>query len=537
MRHSSSNVMPFEQNAEFFLRRAQKQRQAGRYREALSLMWRAVQASSRKSEYLMELAELYSEMGCPLESNRCLIDLMSRPDADASCWFGLACNLYAMGNTTGAQTAALAYIELAPEGAYHEEAAQLLSALRYAEHISEPAERRLLRCHRLNSRAAALINDDQPRAALPFIEQSLARHDVPATQALYAFALSEAGETQRALSEAEMLLHRRGLQTADCLYALRVLVSANERERALDVAKALKKHSLDAYERRQLFDALLPLCPEQIETLLTEELKDSPFDRRLWHVRAALDYNTGQRDEALSQWRAMLALNPYDPLAALYIDALSNGHAPHAPIPLSDEPAPSLRDETCLAVLTGTANAVQRRWVLLSGESGAYRVIDFLAAQGDEEALLLLRLALAEPSLPHPVKLHALCTLAALGGAAPYLLIDRSRLVLKTELPAADDVYAQRILRRLVPLAADIDTRLVPWLAGLWSTNTSTLPRHESAKYALGAALLCHAAQNLNLDDPTPQLKKALNLSARSLAYYKSLLNKQMRKDDFHDAD
>ena len=317
MRNPSSNVMPFDQNAEFFARRALKKRQGGHYREAVSLLLRAVQAEPDQTARLMELAEVYSEMGSPLESNRVLTDLLSRPNADPAVWFGLACNLYAMGNTEGAQTAALRYIDAAPEGDYHEEASQLISALQYAEHMTEPAERCLLRCHRLNGRAAALINADQPKSALPLIEKSLFISDVPATQALYAFALSEAGETARALTEVNTLLRRRGLQTADCLYALKAL-SVCDPSRALELAGELQKRTLDPYEKRQLLDALLPLNAGSIEPLLKSALTDSPYDRRLWLARAALSYNAGKTEDALGYWSALLSFNPIDEQAANY---------------------------------------------------------------------------------------------------------------------------------------------------------------------------------------------------------------------------
>ncbi len=537
MRNSSSNVMPFEQNAEFFFRRAQKKRQGGHYPEAVSLLLRAVQADPSSSEPLMELAELYSEMGCPLESNRCLIVLLSRPQADVTCWFGLACNLYAMGNTAGSQLAALNYLNQAPEGAYHEEASHLISALQYAEHMIEPADRRLLRCHRLNNRAAALLNADQACMALPLIEKSLSVHDVPATQALYAFALSEAGETERALCEAGTLLHRRGLSNADCLYALRILAQNDQRERALEVARVLEERSLDAYERRQLFDALLLLNPEDTETRLKEELDASPFDRRLWHVRAALDYNAGRTDEALSQWRNMLSLNPQDALSALYVEALTGGHAPSVPIPLNAVLAPELKRQAEEAIRRDEATLAQLTWAIFEGSSCAQRAVRQLERL--DHAELAMRVALAEPSVPSPIK-HALAdALKKRGIADPYLLIDRTTLSLSAAStpPAPNAVYAQRVLRDLVPLATQIDERLIPRLVHLWEADSARLPRHEKALYALGAALICQAARELDIDDPTPLLLKRLKISGRTLAYYTALWEKLTRKDVSHDAD
>ena len=539
MRNPSSNVMPFDQNAEFFARRALKKRQGGHYREAALLLLRAVQAEPEQTECLRELAEVYGEMGCPLESNRILTDLLARPNADPAAWFGLACNLYAMGNTEGAQTAALRYIDAAPEGDYQEEASQLISALQYAEHMTEPAERRLLRCHRLNGRAAALINADQPKNALPLIEKSLSISDVPATQALYAFALSEAGETERALTEINTLLRRRGLQTADCLYALKVL-SVCDKARALELADELQKRTLDPYENRQLLDTLLPLNAGAIEPLLKAALADSPHDRRLWLARAALSYNACNAEDALGDWRALLSVNPNDELAALYIDALTNNRAPSRPIPLTAELAPELADETRKHVMAGTADDVCLRWALLSGDKCAHAAIETLMKRGDEAAVRLLRRTLIEPSVPYALKLHALDTLRALSAPRPYLLVSRAALNTDAALPRAEvplDTYIQRALRRLVPLAGDIDDRLVPQLIRLWSDGTSRTPRHETALVGLGAAVLIDAAHALELPDPTPLIRRRLGLSDRAIAYYTSCLEKLTRKDEIHEAD
>lgn len=539
MRHSSSNVMPFEQNAEFFYRRAEKQRQAGHFREAVTLLWRAVQAEPDNAELIMELATLYGEMDCPLESTRCLLPLLSRPDTQTYYWINLANNLYAIGNTDGAEKAAIVCLHLARKGdIFLEDAADIISSVDCAKRLNVPAERRLKRCYRLNNRAAAHLNADRPRAALPLIEKSLEIHDVPATQALYAFALSEAGDTERALTEAGTLLHRQGLQTADCLYALRVLVKCAQRERALEVAAELRKRPLDAYERRQLFDGLLPLCPDQIEEMLAEEMKASRYDRRLWHVRAALHYNAGQLDEALSQWHAMLALNPYDALAELYVNALSNGCAPEAPIPLEDVPAPSLREEASRCVLNGTANDAQRRWVLFSGDKGVYRIMDELATQNDDSAIAQLRLVLAEPSLAQPVKLCALQLLKKLGAEDPYIDIGRCTFHCSTDIPESVDRLPPHITKRLVPLVSRVEIRFLGCLTVLSFNESIPIPRSDWGKYALCVAYMSLRAKPFGLDDPSPQLKKALKLSERSVAYYKSRLERQLiRKEDSHDAD
>jgi len=53
--------------------------------DALELMRGAVEASPDNREYLLDLAEMYCEMGCHEQSNRILLDMLSRNDAELAC--------------------------------------------------------------------------------------------------------------------------------------------------------------------------------------------------------------------------------------------------------------------------------------------------------------------------------------------------------------------------------------------------------------------------------------------------------------------
>ena len=285
---------------------------------------------------------------------------------------------------------------------------------------------------------------------------------------------------------------------------------------------------------------LLPLNAGNIEPLLKASLADSPYDRRLWLARAALSYNAGNPEDALGDWRALLSVNPNDELAALYIDALTNGNVPPRSIPLNDALAPDLAEEARKRVMTGAADDTRLRWALLSGDRCAHMAIETLMKRGDEAAIRLLRTTLIEPSVPYALKLHALDALRALSAPRPYLLVSRAALNTDAAVPRAEvplDTYIQRALRRLVPLAGDIDDRLVPQLIRLWSDGASRTPRHETALLGLGAAVLIDAARALDLPDPTPLIRRRLGLSDRAIAYYTSYLEKLTRKDDTHEAD
>ncbi|MBQ8954818.1 MAG: hypothetical protein IJ048_11965 [Clostridia bacterium] len=79
------NVMSFQQDAGFFARRALKKQKDGLFQQAVVLLRHALEAAPDHAEYLLDMAETYSEMGCPIESNRCLLRLMLRQPSLSVC--------------------------------------------------------------------------------------------------------------------------------------------------------------------------------------------------------------------------------------------------------------------------------------------------------------------------------------------------------------------------------------------------------------------------------------------------------------------
>ena len=523
------NVVPFQQDAGFFARRALKKQKDGLFQQAVVLLRRAMEAAPEHHEYLLDMAEIYSEMGCPIESNRCLARLMRRPDAPEVCWFGMACNLFAMGNVQGAQAAALNYLERAPEGDYSAQAADMITAIHQAQSLHRPEKRGELRLYRRDERAASLLNRDRASAALRLFQGRFAP-DTPNQRALYAFALGEAGRKADAAREARLALSRGRLSDEARVNALQALILAGENQRALALADAMNEKELEPYEQRRVLDALFALRPTAaLQPRLSQALRLSPFDRALLHAQAALYYNEGDAEGALVWWRHMLEINPQDPVAALCVQAVTGDAPPARPIPLRLALPEELEAAQRRAIDSAEGDALLAacRWALLGGLSPAdgavYRAVDRLAGLDDEQSETLLREALLEPMLTPPVKLAARDALIRRGAKEPFLVIGRDALE-----PASSEragAAVSRALKACVAALSAVDGALLPAFLEKWS---AALPRLEGRGYAcvLGCGLALLNRLAVENDMPPEEAIRRLGLSRRYLTHYERKLNR-----------
>ena len=513
------NVVPFQQDAGFFARRALKKQKNGSYQEAVVLLRRALEAAPGNAEYLLDLAETYSEMGCPLESNRCLLRLLTDFPERTICWFALACNLFSAGNVQGAQGAAQEYLGREPEGEYSQQAADMLTAIQQAREIHEPADRRLKRCWRLNERAAAALNREQPNAAVRLIEQSLAFHESPDTRGLYAFALGEAGRLNEAAREAKRLLRRKRLPVGIRINVLRALVAAGEFDLASGVIAALDERDIEPYELRRVLEALFAIRGDRsIQPRLSRALRLSPFDRALLHAQAAVFYNENDAETALVWWRHMLEINPSDPIALAYVGAVVSDSPPATPIPLSLSLLPALADAQRRLIREEKDEAAVMqacRWSLLDGDTvSAFAAAERLASLECPESETLLREALIEPAILPAVKMAVQEALRQRGTHEPWFVIGRDFLT--TGEDSERRGWPVHILRKRVLEAFAMDEALLFAFLARWGLEKPPVRRGFRSAQELSRALLAGMANECGVGPA--RIEEALNCSRRRLS-------------------
>ena len=126
-------IIPFEQNGEFFHRKARKYVENNNYINALSYYRRAVEKEPDNIEYLLDLAEVFTEMGYFTESNQILFGIVQKNQSRGDCYFGIGCNFLGLQEYARAEEWLEKYLDLDEDGLYSEEARDLLDVLKSQE--------------------------------------------------------------------------------------------------------------------------------------------------------------------------------------------------------------------------------------------------------------------------------------------------------------------------------------------------------------------------------------------------------------------
>lgn len=132
-----SKVIPFKQDGNFFYRRARKYMSDNNYFEALSFYTKAVELEPDNPEYLLDLAEAFTETDNFEDSNQILLGLIQQGEQVSECFFGLGCNFLGMQDYAKAQESFLKYLQLEPDGIYYEDANEILDMLEEGEYEDE----------------------------------------------------------------------------------------------------------------------------------------------------------------------------------------------------------------------------------------------------------------------------------------------------------------------------------------------------------------------------------------------------------------
>ena len=87
-----NNVLSFKQPAEFYIKKAERHMDAGNFLEALKLYRNLVGMEPDNVEYLLYIAQIYSEIGLFSESNDMIHKIMRHGHTPTECLFALGCN-------------------------------------------------------------------------------------------------------------------------------------------------------------------------------------------------------------------------------------------------------------------------------------------------------------------------------------------------------------------------------------------------------------------------------------------------------------
>lgn len=431
-------VVPFDRSAAYMYHRAMKNRRDNNHIDALELLRRAVERSPENLEYRLDLAEMYSEMGCHEQSNRLLLDMLSRGDAPDACYYGLAMNMLAMNDLDGAKRALVHYRSREAAGDHFGDARELADEMQIYEAMVRPLNRRVYRAMRAADLACERMKDEDFADAARLFAHSL-RLDPGRSEmrALYGMDLMLMGRREQALSETRRALEGGGEEEESSVRALCVAAQTYQMAEMAPLARETILRAVamrpDGLERRMLLYALGEMqMHEEVAECARMALTEAPHDRQLLHIRAVALLKTGaQTDQVEKFWARILRIDPEDSVAQYYqaaaaaqtLDAQKLSYVYQVPREESFERLKYVSD-----TLNAHMHDIDQIWrgdarfrTLLKWcanvDSAQFQraAVTVLAALDDEEAEGTLRAMLAGQSTPYALKVHAAALLKMRG--------------------------------------------------------------------------------------------------------------------------
>ena len=444
-----SNVITISRTRDYLVSRAQKHRRAGRYDEAMALLWKARNQFGIQEDIEMEAARVYAEMGCEEEAVRaCLRVVRHGGTHKAEALFDLSLSSAQRGDFGRAVSYYEHFLACDARTEIPEETASALGQQLLDELEQPPMRSRKARARLLEHRAASRLQEGKTAAAQRLMEHSLRLHETArgytmlACCCLIRLHLPEAVEaacrahrmspgrvqTLCVLSDAYAAAGETGLsRRAMCLAAMR----AKAPDDLFSVALESAKHGDDALTLRMT------------KKLLARE----PNHTRGMKLRACALINLGRMKEASRLFGRLCGLLPEDTICEFFYKLSREGKAQterfSLGVDVTHEEGVNRAAELISMLYTSpdsicaAPESLQRvcrlcDWAFHSPMAGAHTktvALILLTAMPADEAREVLLDALTDPQLADSVKLNILQVLTAKEGFRPYCVDVGGKLV------------------------------------------------------------------------------------------------------------
>lgn len=444
-----SNVITISRTRDYLVSRAAKHRRAGRYDEAMALLWKARTQFGIQEDIEMEAARVYSEMGCDDEAGRAYLRVVRLGGTHkAVALFELSLLSAQRGDFGRAVSYYEHFLACEARTEVPEETASALGR-QLLDELDRPSTRsRKARARALERRAAARLQEGKTVAAQHLMEHSLRLHETARGYTMLAcchlirMQLPEAVEaaarahqmapgrvqTLCVLSDAYAAMGEAGLsRRAMYLAAMR----AKEPDDLFSVAMESAKHGDDALTMRMT------------KKLLARE----PYHTHGMKLRACALINLGRIKEARRLFGRLCGLLPEDTVCEFFYKLSWEEKAPTERFSLGvdvthDEGVSRAAelisklyvppDEICAQPASLQRVCRLCDWALHSPMAGTHTktiALILMTAMPVDEARAVLLDALTDPHLADSVKLNILQVLTARDGFKPYCVDAGGRLV------------------------------------------------------------------------------------------------------------
>lgn len=508
-----SKVVPFLRSADYLHQRALKKRRGQMLLDALDLMRRALERGGDNAEYMLDMAELYCEMGCPMLSNQVLLRVLCSPTPLNECFFGMCVNFMSQNDLASAYGVLTHFLSNDPGAVRRGEVAEVLERLVLARELSVHDDRHVRRAARLSRMAQRHMRAARYDRAVQLLDKSLSiRPDARDARALLALALMRQGNRRAALCQLARLTRGAHVSAWLGLIVVRLLDEDGQRGRARRALRALcgALKDKDEGERAQLLEAACALDMHDLaRDIALGLLRGAPYDTELLHIAAAALANLGHMSRAAALWERVRHIDPRDSVAAYYAAAAAAGRLGGPVRYVRDVPYAERANRARLLAeaLSGGGEAFARRfaqssrlrglvrWALFSGEGRLQGLaLGALASATGSEAEYMLREYLIWPRAGARRKRQALKQLRRLGTAGPFIVTGLED-GLEADQPPSPPAACHAVLRmaargmQALPGFPQSELRGV-WLRFAASGGAGARPIRLPAAWA-GALVLC----------------------------------------------
>ena len=318
-----NNILSFNQPAEFFIKKAEKHIDAGNFLEALALYRCVLGMEPQNVEYLLNVAQIYSEMGLYTESNDVLLKIAKYGKTPTECLFALGCNYMGMKNFELADEAFEQYLALDPNGEYAEDIDELFEIIDEEEYEEEGG------LHDIGRRMMAeqayegkqCLDKGDFKSAIKHLEK-VAIYDNAFKSALNNLALAYFfdGKKQMAVETSLKVLEKQPLNLHACCNLALFYSELNDHARASEYLNKLD--SLGDIAPEDMHKVALTYCElgyhDKAYRWFQKIVNFQPYDIRILHFCGIAALNCGQYADALCCFIKVLKIDPENSLAVYY---------------------------------------------------------------------------------------------------------------------------------------------------------------------------------------------------------------------------
>jgi len=327
---AEKKVIPFEQNGQFYYRKAKKYLENNNYINALNFYRKALEKEPDNLEYLLDLSEVFTEMGYFDESNRILFSVLQKDKSRVDCYFGLGCNFLGLQEFDKAEDCFEKYLIMDPDGLYWEDAQDLLDVLKKNEYFIDDIEDidyEKEKLYKIAVKGKEFLDRGDYENAVKELEKVIKKDDslifAKNNLALAHFCI---GNLDRAIELSKEVLEEEPYNVhANCNIALFLHEKGN-----MEACKSFLKTilELEPEDPEDIHKIAVTLCElkehEKANQLLKKLLQYKPYDIRVLHYIAISCFNLGRYKESLQYWDKITKIDPDNSVSAFYKRMVNN---------------------------------------------------------------------------------------------------------------------------------------------------------------------------------------------------------------------